>query len=50
VRGRGLPRIDNRSGRGDLHLRVAVDIPRGLTPAQIDLLKAFDSADSSAAT
>jgi molecular chaperone DnaJ len=50
VRGRGLPRIDNRSGRGDLHLRVAVDIPRRLTPAQIDLLKAFDSADSPAAT
>jgi len=50
VRGRGLPRIDNRSGRGDLHLRVAVDIPRRLTPAQIDLLKALDSADSPAAT
>lgn len=45
VRGRGLPRIDHRSGRGDLHLRVAVDIPRSLSAEQIRLLKAFQSAD-----
>lgn len=49
VRGRGMPRIDNRSGRGDLHLRVVVDIPRKLTPEQIRLLKEFQAADTSSA-
>ena len=31
-------------GRGDLHVRVVVDVPRGLDGRQVDLLRAFDAA------
>lgn len=33
IDGRGLPRYD-RHGRGDLNVRVIVDIPRQLSPQQ----------------
>ena len=42
--GRGLPHIDGTPGRGDLHLRVNVQIPRRLNPAQIEALTAFIDA------
>ncbi len=45
ARGRGLPRLDGH-GRGDLHLRVVIDIPRKLNDEQIRLLKAFETADA----
>ena len=35
--GRGLPRV-NRSGRGDLHLQIVLEVPDNLDPAQSDAL------------
>ena len=40
IEGRGMPRLQRR-GRGDLHLRVRVDIPTQLTKAERDYLVAF---------
>lgn len=42
--GRGLPHIDGTPGRGDLHLRVEVQVPRRLNPAQREALNAFIAA------
>jgi molecular chaperone DnaJ len=42
-RGRGVPRVDGRGGRGDLILRVIVDTPTDLTREQEDLLRQFAS-------
>lgn len=44
IRGRGMPHLDGRPGRGDLHLRVAVTIPTGLTEGQRTLLESFTEA------
>ena len=40
IRGRGLPRL-GRSGKGDLYVRVAVEIPRKLSKQQKKLLEDF---------
>lgn len=40
LRGRGVPHVDGR-GRGDLHVRIVVDTPTGLTPSQEELLRRF---------
>lgn len=45
--GRGLPHIDGTPGRGDLHLRINVRVPRRLNPAQIQALNAFVEAGKS---
>jgi molecular chaperone DnaJ len=42
LRGHGMPHLDRRPGRGDLHLRVAVTIPTDLTDRQRELLASFD--------
>ena len=42
IEGRGMPRLQRR-GRGDLHLRVRVDIPTQLTKAERDYLVAFQA-------
>ncbi len=41
LRGKGLPSVEGRPGRGDLHLRVAVRIPTELSDAQRQLLEEF---------
>ena len=41
LRGKGLPTVDGRRGRGDMHLRVAVRIPTALSDEQKALLEAF---------
>lgn len=41
LRGRGIPSIEGRQGRGDLHLRVVVGIPTALDDEQRRLLEAF---------
>ncbi len=43
LRGQGVPRL-YRSGRGDHHVSVRVEVPRNLTKKQADLLKAFDDS------
>jgi molecular chaperone DnaJ len=40
LRGRGVPHVGGR-GRGDLHVRIVVDTPTGLTPSQEELLRRF---------
>lgn len=40
MRGRGVPRLQGR-GRGDLRVRVVVQVPTDLDEAQTDLLKKF---------
>ncbi|MGK0358101.1 MAG: molecular chaperone DnaJ [Bradymonadia bacterium] len=42
--GRGLPHIDGTPGRGDMQLRVDVQVPRRLNPAQVEALNAFIAA------
>lgn len=44
VSGRGMPYVDGRPGRGDLHLQVKVEVPRRVTEKQADLLRAFREA------
>lgn len=46
LRGRGLPFLDGRSGRGDLHLRVQVQVPTSVSEEQAALLRAFAAADA----
>ena len=43
IRGRGMPHLDRRPGRGDLHLRVAVTIPTDLSVRQREMLATFDA-------
>lgn len=43
LRGQGVPRL-YRTGRGDHHVSVRVEVPRNLTKRQADLLKAFDDS------
>jgi molecular chaperone DnaJ len=40
LRGRGVPHLERRQ-RGDVIVRVVVDVPSDLTPAQEDLLRRF---------
>jgi molecular chaperone DnaJ len=42
VRGKGMPRVD-RSGRGDLHLVVSVNVPRKLSKHAKKLLQELDA-------
>ena len=42
--GEGLPFLDGRSGRGDLHMRVQVQVPTAITEEQAALLRAFADA------
>lgn len=46
--GHGLPYMDGTDGRGDLHLRVNVQIPRRLNAAQTEALTAFIEAGQAA--
>jgi len=41
--GKGLPRVNSgdRSDRGDQHIKLQVDIPTGLTPAQEEAVRVF---------
>lgn len=43
LRGQGVPRL-YRTGRGDHHVSVRVEVPRNLTKKQADLLRAFDES------
>lgn len=43
LRGRGVPHLEGR-GRGDLLVKVVVDTPVDLTPAEEDLLRQFATA------
>ncbi len=43
--GQGLPRREKR-GKGDLHLKVVVEIPQALASEQIELLRRFDSSST----
>ena len=43
LRGRGVPHLNGR-GRGDLRVRIAVEIPTSLTDAEEELLRQFASA------
>lgn len=40
LKGKGIPRV-NSSGRGDQYVKVIVDIPKSLTKAQEEALRAF---------
>ncbi len=44
LRGKGLPRL-GRSGAGDLHIRIQVEVPRKLSPRQEELLREFATAE-----
>lgn len=48
LRGKGMPSVDRSRGRGDLHLRVVVRIPKSLDPRRRELLEAFRDAAPSA--
>lgn len=41
IRGKGAPRVEAR-GRGDMHVRVHIDVPRKLTREQRQLLQELD--------
>ncbi len=43
MKGKGVPYVNGR-GRGDLHFRVTVEIPKNLSGKQKDLLRAFEDA------
>ncbi len=43
LRGQGVPRL-YRTGRGDHHVSVRVEVPRNLSKKQADLLRAFDDS------
>lgn len=43
LKGRGIQNLNGR-GRGDQYIRIIVDIPRTLTPAQRELLRQFDAS------
>ncbi len=44
LRDKGIPVVNSKSARGDLHFRVVIEVPRGLNSKQKDLLREF--ADS----
>lgn len=44
LRGKGIPILDSKSGRGDEIITVLVEVPKSLTPKQKELLRSF--ADS----
>lgn len=44
IKGRGVPYLnDQRQRRGDLYVRLVVDVPRGLNKRQKELLREFES-------
>ncbi len=43
LRGKGIQRL-NYSGKGDQYVKITVEVPKGLSKAQKDKLKEFDSA------
>jgi len=45
LRGSGLPFLDGRPGRGDLHVRVQVVVPTVVTEEQAEHLRAFAAAE-----
>ncbi|MEZ4468471.1 MAG: DnaJ C-terminal domain-containing protein [bacterium] len=47
--GHGMPHLDTRRGRGDLHLRVSLRVPTVLTERQRELLEALREATAEAA-
>lgn len=44
-KGKGIPYLHGR-GRGDQYVKVVIDVPRGLTPRQKELLREFEQIDS----
>lgn len=44
-KGKGIPYLHGR-GRGDQYVKVVVDVPKGLTPRQRELLREFEQIDS----
>ncbi len=44
VRGKGVPYVNRPNSRGDLLVTVSVEIPKGLSEKQKDLLRAFGEA------
>jgi len=48
LKGKGLPHVD-RSGRGDIYVRVIVRTPEGLTPRQKELLQQMEKDGGEAA-
>lgn len=44
VKGQGVPKMDSR-GRGDLFVRVKIDVPTRLSKKQEELLREFDKLD-----
>lgn len=49
IPGQGMPSVERRSTRGDLHLQVNVSIPTALSDEQVELLKAFQATTASQA-
>ena len=43
LRGKGVPKL-YRSGRGDQHISVKVEVPKNLNKKQAELLRAFDDS------
>jgi len=41
IRGSGLPNLRRRTSRGDLHLRLHIEVPKKLTAEQEELLRKF---------
>jgi len=44
LRGKGVPYLNNPSVRGDMRVTVNVEIPKGLTQKQKDILRQFDDS------
>ena len=43
-RGKGIPFLNSKSGRGDQYVTVSITTPKGLTAEQKELLRAFGNA------
>lgn len=50
LRSKGMPSVDRARGRGDLHLRVVVRIPKALDARRRELLEAFRDSSSNSAS
>lgn len=44
VRGHGLPRVDGY-GKGNLVVRIQIEVPKHVTPEQVDALRQFDDVE-----
>lgn len=42
LRGKGVPRINNKNSRGDQYVTVTVEVPKNLTQKQKELIMAFE--------